>query len=339
MNILLTSVGRRTYLVEYFKQALNGEGNVFAANSEYTYTLSQADSYVLTPLIYSDEYIPFILNYCITNDIDVVISLFDIDLPILSKNKKLFKDSNINIIVSDEEVINVCNDKWLTFNFLKDNHIDTPLTFIDRKQAIDALENGLLKFPVIMKPRWGMGSIGIYRADNLEELEVFYKKISNEIQGSYLKYETKADLSSSILIQQCISGDEYGIEVVNDLNKNYVATLCKKKVAMRSGETDQAITVDDEHLKNIGKTLSNKLKHIAMLDIDCLEENGAFYVLELNARFGGQYPFSHLAGANIPKQLVEWCEGKATNLENVHIEKNITCSKNIQPVLISHDNK
>ena len=34
MNILFTSVGRRTYLVEYFKNALKNDGKVYVANSD-----------------------------------------------------------------------------------------------------------------------------------------------------------------------------------------------------------------------------------------------------------------------------------------------------------------
>ena len=33
LNILLTSVGRRGYLVKYFKDALGDNGKVYAANS------------------------------------------------------------------------------------------------------------------------------------------------------------------------------------------------------------------------------------------------------------------------------------------------------------------
>ena len=39
------------------------------------------------------------------------------------------------------------------------------------------LQANIIEFPLILKPRWGMGSIGIYKADNLEELEVFYKNL------------------------------------------------------------------------------------------------------------------------------------------------------------------
>ena len=64
MNILLTSVGRRTYLIEYFKEAMQGIGSVYASNSEYTYSLSHADEYVITPIIYDETYISFLIDYC-----------------------------------------------------------------------------------------------------------------------------------------------------------------------------------------------------------------------------------------------------------------------------------
>lgn len=337
MNILLTSTGRRTYLVEYFKQALNSNGKVFSANSNYTYSLSQADEYVITPLIHSDEYIPFLLDFCIENKIDVIISLFDVDLSVLSKNIDVFKSNGIKVVISSPEVIDICNDKWLTYQFLIDNKINTPKTFINKELAITEIELGNLVYPVILKPRWGMGSIGIYRADNLNELNVFYRKIKSEILNSYLKYESLELIDSSILIQQCIKGREYGVEVINDLDSNYVNTLCKVKLAMRSGETDQAMTINDPSLMTIGEKLSKTLGHIANLDVDCLEENGEFYVLEMNARFGGQYPFSHLAGANLPLQIIEWCKGENTNPEYITIDYNVTCAKDIEPVRLPYD--
>ncbi|MFA0358884.1 ATP-grasp domain-containing protein [Vibrio breoganii] len=333
MNILLTSAGRRTYLINYFKEALADNGKVFAANSHLTYSLSQADEYVLTPTIYSDDYIPFLLKLCKSKKIDVLVSLFDIDLPILSKNIQEFSNNGTKLIVSSEEVIDVCNDKWKTFNFLIDNGLPTPLTFIDKEMALRAIDQKQLSYPVIVKPRWGMGSIGIYKAESFEELEVFYRKIQRDIANSYLKYESRADLNNSILIQQCITGDEFGIEVVNDLEGRYVNTLCKHKVAMRSGETDEAKTVSNDELSEIGYTLSNRLNHVAMLDVDCLEQDGKFYVLELNARFGGQYPFSHLAGANIPKQIIDWCNEKPTNKDLVTIDYDVVSAKDILPVL------
>ena len=69
VNILLTSAGRRTYMVQYFKQVLVGRGKVYAGNSEYTHTLGEADGYVITPMIYDAGYIDFLLAYLKEEDI------------------------------------------------------------------------------------------------------------------------------------------------------------------------------------------------------------------------------------------------------------------------------
>jgi len=46
MNILLTSAGRRTYLVQYFKEVLAEKGKVHASNSEWSTALEVADEAV-----------------------------------------------------------------------------------------------------------------------------------------------------------------------------------------------------------------------------------------------------------------------------------------------------
>ncbi|MEQ5306967.1 ATP-grasp domain-containing protein [Providencia huaxiensis] len=338
MNILLTSVGRRTYLIDYFKDALREfNSKVFAANSVKTYAITQADSYTITPEIYSDNYIEFLLKYCKDNQIKIIISLFDIDLPILAKNKELFSNIGVRVIISSPDVIDICNDKWKTYNFLLDSNIPTPKTFLSLPFAEEEIKKNSLVFPLIVKPRWGMGSIGIYKADNLDELKIFYSKVKNEIQSTYLKYESALDIDKSVLIQQYISGNEYGLEIINDLNGKYITTFCKQKVAMRSGETDQALTIKNETLSKLGDSLAKELKHICILDTDCLEQNGQFYVLEMNARFGGQYPFSHLAGVNIPRQIIEWVISGKTLKKYTTLKENVLSCKDIQPTVINDE--
>ena len=52
------------------------------------------------------------------------------------------------------------------------------------------------------------------------------------------------------------------------------------------------------------------MQHIGNLDVDVFVKNDKYYVLEMNARFGGGYPFSHVAGANVPLALVQWLKGE-----------------------------
>ena len=334
MNILLTSTGRRTYLVEYFKKALQGKGKVYASNSIFTYTLTQADGYIITPNINNENYITFLINYCKTNQIEAIISLFDIDLPVLAKNKALFEKNGIKLVVSDYNVTQICNDKWSTYEFLVRIGVRQTPSFISLAETKAAITDGIVSYPLFVKPRWGMGSIGIYKVDNEEELDVLYKKLNREIFNTYLKYESSVDVNSCIIIQQAIKGQEFGIEILNDLNGKHVATFAKKKVAMRSGETDIAETVDPKIFEDVASRISEHLRHIANLDVDCfVTDEGDIYVLEMNCRFGGQYPFTHNAGVNIPLQIIKWLDGEQTDMCILTQKNGVRSCKELVPVV------
>ena len=335
MNILLTSVGRRTYLIKYFKEALNGDGEVHAANSIYTYALIEADKWLLSPSIYDNNYIDFLLDYCKSNGIKTIISLFDIDLPVLAKAKDRFKEIGVKVIVSDREAVEICNDKWKTYLFLQECGLLAPKTFIDLDKAESAIRSGEIAYPIYIKPRWGMGSIGVYKIENEDEFRVLYVKLKRHIFDTYLKFESKEDMEHCIIIQESLTGDEYGLDILNNLTGKYETTVAKKKIAMRAGETDVAEIVDPEPFIHIGKTLSRNLSHIANLDVDCfMNEKGEVYVLELNCRFGGQYPFSHLAGVNFPKQIVEWLKGNPTEQTLITPTIGVKSCKDLTPVMM-----
>jgi len=217
MNIILTSVGRRTYLVNYFKDALNEIGKVFVSNSSISIATKEADDFLITPLIYDKEYIPVLLNYCIDNNITHVISVFDIDLLVLSKNIELFKNNGITILLAPYESVKICNDKWETYLFLKEKNVNTPKTFLNIEDVIQKIATNQLSYPIIIKPRWGMASIGIYIAENKEELVVLSNKCKNDILSSHLKYESSFTPENSVVYQEKINGQEYGLDVINNL--------------------------------------------------------------------------------------------------------------------------
>lgn len=331
MNILFTSVGRRGYLVEYFKQI--EDCRVFVANSQRTHVFDIADGSVITPLIYDDGYIDFLLNYCINNNIDAVVSLFDVDLMVLAKNKKKFEDNNIKIIVSDENVISVCNDKWDTYGFLTDNGFNAPKTYLTLQNVKADIEKGLISYPLVIKPRWGMGSIGVFIAEDERELEVFYNKVRRTVLDSYLIYEARNDFENCVIIQEMLNGEEYGLDIINDLNGNFQNTIIKKKIAMRSGETDIAVIEENDDIRNMSIKLSEKLGHIANLDCDVFLVKNIPFVLEMNARFGGGYPFGHIAGVNLPAAIVKWLKSEKIEPELLEAKTGVRAYKNIEIVV------
>ncbi|RKW48062.1 MAG: ATP-grasp domain-containing protein [Lachnospiraceae bacterium] len=315
MNILLTSVGRRAYIIDYLRDVykrLGLAGNIIATNSDMNTTaMSVADKAFESPIIYDEKYIPFLLEICKSEKIDMLISLFDIDLMILAKNKSRFEEMGVKVIVSNENIINICNDKFEMLKYLKKINMPVPKTYIDLEEALKGADFD--KNSYILKPRWGMGSLSIFEAENKKELEVLYEKAKRSIQKSYLRFESGADIDRAILIQEKIKGDEYGLDIFNDFKGENLTVTVKRKLAMRSGETDIAKVIENKELEDIGKKIAESLKHIGNLDMDILFDGQSAYIIDMNARFGGGYPFTHSAGVNELEALIRLCKNEKVN--------------------------
>ena len=75
--------------------------------------------------------------------------------------------------------------------------------------------------------------------------------------------------------------------------------------------------------------------HIGNLDVDLFITEHKIYLLEMNARLGGGYPFSHLAGIHFPKALIKWAEGEQADSEFGIKQYNQIIHKDIQFVNLS----
>lgn len=328
MNILFTCAGRRNYLINYCKELLNGSGKVLATDmSEFAPAMSDADISLIVPSIYNENYIQKLISIAKNYHVNAIIPLNDLELPILSSHKQVFNDIGTKIIVSDSAVIDICFDKIKTRNFLASIGLKTPLTFANYNEALQAVKSGQLTFPLVIKPRWGTASIGVEFPESLEELELAYQLLTIKLKKTILFEASKNELDVAILIQQKLNGPEYGMDIVNNLDQQYFTTVVRKKLAMRAGETDKAISVVDQNFSDIGRKIAEHLKHTGNLDCDVFEHNGDLYVLELNPRFGGGYPFSHEAGMNTIQAYLAWLAGEKLELSFNQYQADLVFSK------------
>lgn len=310
LNLLFTCAGRRNYLINYFKEAIKDQGKIFAADMD-TSAPAMVDAHVamVVPSIYDETYISSLKAIVTAHEIDAIISLNDLELPLLSKHKIDIETTGTKVIISNEHVIDIAFDKMKTFDFLSNIGLKTPQTYISLKKAKEEIFNGTLQFPLVVKPRWGSASIGIDFPETEEELDLAFKLQHIKLTKSILNTASKDDLDNAILIQEKMDGQEFGMDVVNDFEGKYFGTFVRKKLNMRSGETDKAISVIDSKFEGIGKIISENLKHIGNLDCDVFLSGNELYVLELNPRFGGGYPFSHEAGVDTTAIYIEWLKG------------------------------
>lgn len=283
MNVLFTNAGRKTYLIENALELI-GIGfdiNVFVSDvCLHTASLhvSPEVKRISTPFVTNNEelYLHTLLKECEKNNINIIIPLMDYELPILSKNKKEFEKLGIRIWISDFSTISNCLDKRKNYSFCLENSIVVPKSWF-QKQKFD--------FKTIRKKIWGSGSIG----------------------QQIIVPETEFEFSDGEdMLQEYITGKEIGMDVFNDYNGNYVHSSFRKKILMRSGETDKAITFYDKKYEQLAKEISKAFKHVGNMDIDLIEtEDGRSIFIDFNPRFGGGYPFSYLSGVNYIRYIVE----------------------------------
>lgn len=310
MNLLFTCAGRRTYLLKYFKENLSEGDKIVATDMQLSApALQAADVKIQVPAVYDPKYIDITLNICKEQKIDALLSLNDLELPILAENKAKFEAIGVKVIVSDPSVIDIAFDKYKTAQWVESLGLNAPKTYVRLEDAKKALAAGEIAFPLFMKPRWGSGSIGLETIDDMEELVIYYHLLMKKIKKTILATASVGD--EYIMIQEKLTGKEFGLDIMNDLTGKNVAVSVKQKLAMRAGETDKAITVDIPEVYKMGRKIGEDLKHIGNLDVDIMQRaNGDYCVLELNPRFGGGYPFSYEAGVNMPKAIIQWVKGE-----------------------------
>ena len=176
----------------------------------------------------------------------------------------------------------------------------------------------------MIKPRFGSQSISVEYVSDKEDLASVYHSVLEKYKKSNIGARSEDQL---LLIQQKVLGVEYGLDIINDLNGSHVNTIVKEKHSMRSGETDVATVRDDERLYELGEKIAKNLKHISIVDADVFVSGDIVYALELNPRFGGGYPFSHIAGANLPKAIISWLQGLPVEKSVLSARVNSTFAK------------
>ncbi|MBF7053181.1 ATP-grasp domain-containing protein [Halomonas sp. KAO] len=309
MNILFTCAGRRNYLIAYFRHALGGVGQLVAADcSDQATALREADEAVILPRVDAPDYIDELLALCAEKQIALLVPLNDHELPLLAREQARFSAIGTRVLVSSLEVVELAADKLATARFAEQVGLLAPKTYHSLEAALVALDCNEIQFPLIIKPRWGSASLGVEWVEDRETLVLAWRWSQHRFPALGLRQD--AVDGSGLIIQSALPGQEYGLDVVNDLSGRYRATFVKRKLSMRAGETERATTESHPVLEAVGERLGQALGHIGNLDCDLFYDGQRVYLLELNPRFGGGYPFSAEAGADVPAALIAWAQGR-----------------------------
>ena len=304
MNILLLSVGTRNKIVQYFRNALTDEngnrtGKVIATDMTTTApAIYDADVSYQVPRITEKGYMQAIFGICQREDICGVLSLIDPELSLLAKHKKEFMKMGVTVIGSDNNLCEMCLDKLEMYKWLLEHGYRTAKSYVDKDALVAAIDSGKMNYPVFVKPRRGSASMSISKANNRCDIEYLLSR------------------DAEMLIQEYMSGQEIGADVYVDLISGKVVSIfTKKKLAMRAGETDKAVSFKDERLFMLIEKFVLEAGFLGQIDIDIFQKDGRYYISEVNPRFGGGYPHAYECGCNHMNLIVNNLKGIANSTQ------------------------
>ena len=119
------------------------------------------------------------------------------------------------------------------------------------------------------------------------------------------------------MIQEFMNGQEIGADVYIDLISGEVVSIfTKKKIKMRAGETDKAVSFKDPKLFALIEKFVLEAGYRGQIDIDIFDIGGEYYISEVNPRFGGGYPHAYEAGCDHMTLILNNLRGTA-NVKNI----------------------
>lgn len=280
-------------LMRFFKES--GFDKVVGTDcSSLAPALYEADAYYLVPRMSEPGYLEKILSICKKEKIHAVLPLQEDELHLIAQKKEFFLENQIVPIVSKVDSIDLCRDKMRFYHYLKNAGIPVLPSYDSLKEFQKAYEGGKECFPVFVKPIAGAGSIGAMKVNSMELLTALMK-----------------DSEDPLMIQRFSQGKEYGADIYADLLTGRVTDIfLKEKLRMRAGETEKSVSVKKPEVFELIERTLEQLSLCGPVDMDIFENNGSFFVSEINPRFGGGYPHAFACDINFPQNILMNLMGK-----------------------------
>lgn len=311
MNILILSSGTRNKVVQYFKKALAGSGRVICTDmSSLAPSLYDADKFYTVPRMTAPGYIDVILDICKKEAIGGVLSLIDPELSLLAKNREKFAAIGTTVIGSSYELCEMSLDKFQMYQWLTSHGYRCAKSYMDKQAFYADVDAGKISYPVFVKPARGSASIAISKVYDRETIELLFSH------------------SDGLMIQEFLDGQEIGADVYIDLiTKKVVSIFTKKKILMRAGETDKAVSFRDEKLFRLIQQFAEEAGFLGQIDIDIFRIDGEYFISEVNPRFGGGYPHAYACGCDHMKLILNNLKGIANQCQIGSYEEDVCMMK------------
>jgi carbamoyl-phosphate synthase large subunit len=237
-----------------------------------------ADAAHLVPMASDRSYLDRIRGVLAAERPDIVLIGTDVELPLLAAARaELEQEFGTAILVSSSEVVEIANDKWLTYQFLKRIGVG----FVP--SCLPGSEEALIEkagFPLIVKPRVGARSVGFGVIRDRAELR------------------RAIETQPGIVIQKRVGDEdcEYTAGTITFDGKCAASIVMRRD--LRDGNTYKAYVDEYPALNEFVRNVASKLGAYGPANFQFRLDDGEPKIFEINGRFSGTTALRHHAGFN-----------------------------------------
>lgn len=235
-----------------------------------------AEKAYLIPQASDPRYVDYLVDVFKRENVDYYIPGTDVELLVCAARKRdIAQRSGTKVIISPLDAVEIADDKYRTYEFLKKSGLAAPASYLPRE--FDANQ---LRFPVIVKPRVGYRSIGVSIAHDPQELK------------------TALQLNPNTMVQELIATeeDEYTCTVV--VMQGQASEVVVLKRVLRAGDTYRATPVKSREIAEYVRRAALSLGVEGPCNFQLRMDANQPKIFEINCRFSGTTPFCAQLGFN-----------------------------------------
>jgi len=237
-----------------------------------------------------EKWVSDIIDIITKEKIQVVFIGVDFELILFANYKKRIEETTqCIVVVSSKECIQIADDKYLTYQFLKNNNFFYPKSFLS-DEFEEAINTKKIDFPAILKPRNGYRSRDVYVIQNKEQLfdkaKAIHEPVLQEMIGN-----THTEYTCGVIV---LGGVRKSIVLRRDLKDGNTS------VAYFQKNYPEIIT---KYLMDVSK----KLDIFGVCNFQLrLDNEGIPKIFEINSRHSGTTYMRTLFGFNEIEFILEY---------------------------------
>lgn len=318
LTILLSASSSPTMpgLIKCFKN--NGERNIKIVGVDMNDEASahfMVDKFYCVPPATDENYVDILLDICKKEKVDIYFPNISAEVSAVSIRKKEFEQIGTKLSISNQNSIDIANDKLKVYDFLKEHQVKVPNYYpvcSVEDFIINSKKLGFPNKPVCLKIVNESGSRGVRIIDHCKNrYDIFAHQKPNSFFTSYedmISILQEAKNIDNMLLVEYMPGNEYSVDALADKGKTLYI------VGRENTESIMSIAQESE-VKKIESAYEDSKKTIELLNFDgnvgfdfMLNEDGIPFLMDINPRITATVSVIAAAGVNLPylriKQLL-----------------------------------